>query len=411
MYGSLFFGEDTLGAAKSDYLNHYLNAGYFVNNILKSLLIYDTYDAAHSPIYLIWISFFIKHSIDDIFFKLFSLNLNVLTIIIFYNSLKIIFGSKYKKNLLILASVIFLSPTFRSSSIWPDSFLAGFIFFNASVYFFLKFKFKERKKFKNSILNTIFLSLSSYISPNFSLFVIYFFIEYFLYYKLSKSLCFLILLNLILASPAIYYVFGLEIYFFSTRGRYNDFTPILSLKNFSNKFIIFPTIVFFHYFILIFIDDNPIKKVKIKKLLFELVFFSLIILIVSFSFDYQNTYKNLGGGGFFYKISNFIFGNNIFLYFISLISLIFLNNFLIKNNIKNILILLIIIFSYPQARIYHQYFDLTLLVAIICLLNINLNKNIFEKPKKIFLFYFSFLIFWVMSFLKISLTDGIMKIF
>ena len=290
MYVSLFFGEDTLGAAKSDYLNHYLNAGYFVNNILKSLLIYDTYDAAHSPIYLIWISFFIKHSIDDIFFKLFSLNLNLLTIIIFYNSLKIIFGSKYKKNLLILASVIFLSPTFRSSSIWPDSFLAGFIFFNASVYFFLKFKFKERKKFKNSILNTIFLSLSSYISPNFSLFVIYFFIEYFLYYKLSKSLCFLILLNLILASPAIYYVFGLEIYFFSTRGRYNDFTPILSLKNFSNKFIIFPTIVFFHYFILIFIDDNPIKKVKIKKLLFELVFFSLIILIVSFSFSPPNSF-------------------------------------------------------------------------------------------------------------------------
>ena len=33
MYVSLYLGEDTLGAAKSDYVNHKLNASYFINNI------------------------------------------------------------------------------------------------------------------------------------------------------------------------------------------------------------------------------------------------------------------------------------------------------------------------------------------------------------------------------------------
>ena len=127
--------EDTLGAAKSDYLNHKLNASYFIDNIIQSLLIYNTYDAAHSPIFLILQSLFLKYFENDIFFKLFNLNFNILIIFIFYNILKTLFKETKKSYLLIFSSVIFISPTFRSSSVWPDSFLSGLLFFLISVFF------------------------------------------------------------------------------------------------------------------------------------------------------------------------------------------------------------------------------------------------------------------------------------
>ena len=81
MYISLLLGEDTLGAAKSDYLNHKLNASYFIDNIIQSLLIYNTYDAAHSPIFLILQSLFLKYFENEIFFKIFNLNFNILIIL------------------------------------------------------------------------------------------------------------------------------------------------------------------------------------------------------------------------------------------------------------------------------------------------------------------------------------------
>ncbi len=136
MYISLVLGEDTLGAAKSDYLNHKLNASYFIDNIIQSLLIYNTYDAAHSPIFLILQSLFLKYFENDIFFKLFNLNFNILIVLIFYNILKILFKETNKSYLLIFSSVIFISPTFRSSSVWPDSYLSGLLFFfNISLFF------------------------------------------------------------------------------------------------------------------------------------------------------------------------------------------------------------------------------------------------------------------------------------
>ena len=411
MYISLVLGEDTLGAAKSDYLNHKLNASYFIDNIIQSLLIYNTYDAAHSPIFLILQSLFLKYFENDIFFKLFNLNFNILIVLIFYNILKILFKETKKSYLLIFSSVIFISPTFRSSSVWPDSYLSGLLFFLISVYFFVKFKKINKNKFKNAILNTFFLAISSYISPNFSLFVILFYFEFFKYFKISKQILYLTFLNICLSIPAIYYILVLEINFFTTRGRYNDDLKILSIRNLSNKIIIFPTIIFFHFIFLKFTSFKSYNFKNKSKKIINLILVALLIIISSYYFDYRSIYNNLGGGGIFYKISNYFFKNNVFLYLISFISILFIKNYIIQNKLRNFFVLLIILCSLPQGRIYHQYYELILFFSFFCLCELKIKKDFFIIKRNLLITYVSFFIFWFLNFLKIIFTKGIIKIF
>ena len=44
-----------------------------------------------------------------------------------------------KNIFLLFVSLIFLSPTFRSLSIWPDSRLSGLLIFTIGIFFYLKF--------------------------------------------------------------------------------------------------------------------------------------------------------------------------------------------------------------------------------------------------------------------------------
>jgi hypothetical protein len=146
----------------------------------------------------------------------------------------------------ITASVIFISPTFRSLAIWPDSRLFGLLFFVLSLIFFLKFKESKHKPFYYCLLNILFLSLSSYISPNFSIFSIYFF--YYFAKKFDyKKIFIIVIFNLFLAFPAFYYLFILKV-FFLTSGKTPGFdgNGIAFDFNFANKILLISSIIFFH---------------------------------------------------------------------------------------------------------------------------------------------------------------------
>ena len=110
----------------------------FSTNFSDTLLSYEKYGHRHSPIYLIFLSFFLKLGISSELIRLIHLHLSLSLILIFYNCLKLKFNEINKHTLQILAFVILLSPTFRSLSIWPDSRLPGLIFFTLSIYFFFK---------------------------------------------------------------------------------------------------------------------------------------------------------------------------------------------------------------------------------------------------------------------------------
>ena len=118
--------------------------------------------------------------------------------------------------MILLSCLIFISPTFISLSIWPDSRIYGVIFFALSILFYLKFE--QDRKFSNAIKCTIFYTISAYFSLNFSLFAIFFVLKFFNHYNFKKETIYLIIFNILFALPALIYTFSLDSIFFLKSG-------------------------------------------------------------------------------------------------------------------------------------------------------------------------------------------------
>ena len=362
------------------------------HNIKKTLLNYEVYGHRHSPIYLIFLSIFKKigFSLDAIRFL--HLNLSLFLIIFFYKCLVLKF-SKVEKNILFLLSLsIFLSPTFRSLAIWPSSRLIGLIFFSISIYEFLKF-LKTQKKI-NMWKNIIFLIVSSYVSPNFSLFIIFFFYHY-LKKVNFKDLIYLLLFCLISALPAFYYIFILEVNFLSAKTPGLEAESPLGLSlNFSNKILIISSILFFHLSPFLLNKEFILNFIKPSKI--EFLIISIFFILNLFFFNYAIIFT---GGGVFFQLSNFFFNNNYFFFFLSFVSLMLLINFS-KNNINNFLVFFLLILSNIQNTIYHKYYDPLVLILFFTLINNPLSYKFLENKNKIYLVYIFYLIFISMRIVK-----------
>ena len=204
--------------------------------------------------------------------------------------------NQINKNYLILISlVIFISPTFRSLSIWPDSRAIGLLFFTISIKYFLDFQ--KHKEINFAVKNIIFLSIASYFSPNFSVFSVYFF-YYFLNFKDIKKIITIITLNCLLALPAIYYIFILDINFINlglTPGSSSEIIKNSVEFNFSNKILCITSIIFF-YSIPIILTRKVLIQVTIINVLLFLTFFTFFLSCVFF-FNYEIYFT---GGGFFF---------------------------------------------------------------------------------------------------------------
>ena len=190
-------GEDSNGGAIMDYMGYRSIINDFILNFKNTFLSFDQYGERHSPILIIILSFFYKLNIDDYTIRLINLHLSIISIIFFYKCLLIKFSKINKNYLILISAIFFLSPTFRSLSIWPDSRLYGFHFFVISIFFYLKFIYMEKKNYF-CYLNIIFLAIASYFSPNFSLFSIFFLYQFYKHFKISGELLACIILNLIL---------------------------------------------------------------------------------------------------------------------------------------------------------------------------------------------------------------------
>ena len=210
-------------------------------NIKETLLNYESYGHRHSPIYLIFLSLLKKAGFSFDAIRFLHMNVSLLLIFFFYKCLLLKFDKVEKSLLLLLSLSIFLSPTFRSLAIWPSSRIIGLIFFVISIYEYLKFL--KTKKIINIWKNLFFLILSSYISPNFSIFIIFFFYNY--WKEIDFRYLFLILFFCLFCSiPAFYFLFYLDINFLLAKTPIS-FIRIVSLSfNFSNKILIISSIIF-----------------------------------------------------------------------------------------------------------------------------------------------------------------------
>ena len=391
-----YFNEDFAGGYVEDYFLHKRMASYFDANFVEAFLNYDKFvdKIPHSPIFITLFLVLQKITFNEVFAKLINLHFSLLIPYFFYLCLKIKYKFKINDIKILLPAIIFLSPYFRSGSIWIADENVSLVFLSICFYFFLKFEDSKKKKLSDIFLNILFLALAAYIRPIYSLFSIYFFVRYYFDLNFSPKFLFYIFINILFSFPAIYYIFVLDI---------NQwFGPWLFRTNFITFISIIVTIFFFYSipFLLTNIKQNfQMNNFKVENLLFSIIFLFLLI----FYFDYNLTY----GGGIFFKLSILVFGNNYLFYIFSLISLnvfilIFFDSIKNENTIFDLVLLLTLFLLDIDGVFYHETYDPLLYFIYFLLVKNRIYLNFARKftNKKLILLVLFSTTFYVLSILK-----------
>lgn len=248
------------------------------------------------------------------------------------------------------------------------------------------------------MINIFFCAFSSYISPNFSLFSLFYFMSYVSHYKFfSKEIFKIIIINIVLALPAFYYIFVLGINFFSKSAAVLIDSEDIFFVNIFNDFLITVSLIFFYSFP--FIVTKVIKINKLLKLK-NIILSSILFLISSYYFNYD---INNTGGGIFLKLSFFLFDNYIFFFLISIFSLLIFTNLILFDK-SNILLFILIILNNPQYTLYHKYFDPLLIIFFFLMFRFQINLNKFSDKKNVIFVFFYFISFLIISNLKFLWT-------
>jgi hypothetical protein len=396
-----YFDENALGGAKHDFFHHYEISQQFNINFSDTFLNFGNSEMGNgtrnSPIFWIVIAFFNKLFPFDLLRVLNSL-VSILIGVYLYKCLALKFKDQNQTALIFLTSVIFLSPTIRSLSIWPYNLIWGLFFFILSIYYFLKFADSTNfnLKFKFSLKVLFFLILSSYIHPSFAVFIIYYTYLFYTYFKLSKYSFYLFLFSLILSIPFFFYIHLINIFdtFYGAEGLDVSFSQSINL---SNKIMVILTMFLFFIFPIINIKKTFKEIISIKILPLFIILFFGFLNIYFFNFPYYE--GGAFGGGFFHKLSNILFKNNYFFYFIFIVSLFIIYGILPKN-FDNFILLIILILSNPQFTIYNKYFDPLIFILFLTLFKLDIENHFFKKKYKFIQLYSLTIVYLLMALFK-----------
>jgi len=405
LYCSLLFGfylnEDLTLGYKIDHFIHLEIIARFNNNFLSALLNFDNqelnFTTAHSPFF--YIVFLIAKKIflnDDFFLRLFNLHISLAIPYIFYLTLKLKYKIKKNDLRILIPGLFFLSPYFRSGSIWIGSENISLIFLFGSFYFYFAFTTNKNKNFYSIFFNIIFLSIAAYLRPIYALFSIYFFFSLYKDLVNIKKIYQYIFINIALSMPAFYYIFILDINFIAIHV-----SEPLSISRFVNQFAIIISILFYYSIPFFIFNYNQLKDkiYNTKNYLILSIYIITLLIFFSYSLNY--------GGGIFYKISTQFFYSNYFFYLFSAIGFIFFKIILIdksklEKKYNDLILFFTIIFLEVDTTIYHETYDLIFYMIFIIILRNNFFsefvKNL-DKKRLIFLYSFSS-IFYLMTAAK-----------
>ena len=403
LFIGLYFKENSSGGAKIDFLfllkyikNFSFDFQYGLTQFLEGKRI-------HSPVFYIIIGFFLNIFNNILIIKIIYILLCSLLPLTLY----LIIKNKYSLDniyIFYLSFIIFLSPYFRSSGIWLLGDNLSIIFFSLSILFYIKTI--NNKTEINYFLCILFLILCSYIRYYYSVFIIFYLINFFK--NIGIRLFIKLLLEcLILAIPAILYFIHAVFYY--------EFLDLISRKssvNFLQNSLIILSIIFFYILPIIFFE---IKKIFLyQKLNKKYLISILIIAVIIFLLD-RYTNNNLieldqrlygGGGGVFIKLFLLLnINTNIGILLIAILSLLILDYFFKENRFNNYLLLVILLFCFPLSVIYQKYLDPFFIILFFGLVDSKKLKDLILKEKiNLKLLYSYFSIFLIAS---ISIYDFI----
>lgn len=386
IYFGFFLDENLTGGPKNDFTHALKQVDAFEKNLKYSFFNFDKIENSTriSPVFILIIYIFKQIFVDIDLVRFLLMNVIILSQFFFYKCLKIYFSNNQisYKILLVVSCIIFFSPSFRSNSVWPESAMLGLLFFIISIFYFLKFE--KKNKIKYCLLNILFLSIASYIRPSYCLFAIFYFLEFIqTFYQREnfvKNTILITITNLILALPAFYYVFIMDIFFIKYGG---------ISTNYFNKISIISSIIFFHLIPIIFYKYKDLSFNFSKEiiLIISIIFFSLIIISY---FDYN---LELSGGGIILHIANFIFQNNLIFYILLPLFFYFLIKLVLIKKFKNYIIILILLLLTPQYHIFHKYYDPLIIILAFTLLRFEIRNDYFYKTLNLLFLYFFYIIY------------------
>ena len=346
----------------------------------------------HYPLHHLIISRFDFLLIKKEYYLNFYFILSLFLPILFYYCLENIFPEIDTIKKIFISSIIYFLPNFQSSAIWGNSHISALFFLLGSLYFLnnLEKKDVKRKNF-NIFFIVFFMACAAYTRQYYVIFFPYLFVNILLITK-YKNIIFFCLLSLILSIPGILFVINNPIMYNGLLAEYTDF---------SSSILIVLSIIFLYLFPF-FISNlkyNFFRSLELfKHKIFSVIFFllSIIFLYIFFNFDYIGYL----GGGFFYKISKVLIGNNL-LFFITAFSGMFLCFYFFGKRPQDIILIIIILISFSNGyAIFQKYFEPMILILFFLLIKKDIIKKVFDF--NIHAIFFYFLCYWLSYFIYAS---------
>jgi len=374
-----YFNEDASGGgAPVDFYNTW---GYNIA-LRENLLIDPSPWTIHLPLHHIILSRLSLLITDQYYLRLLFCIISISVPLIFYFNLKTKFYFINQNALWLLASSIFILPSFRYSAIWANNHITATIFFLLSTLFFLKWERKKNyeKIDLNIVLQIIFLSLAVYTRQYYALFFLYFMFIYFQKLKL-KTFFALSFIVFIFSLPGFWLIFNHS----------NLLSVTFSNKLFNSVLINSSIMSFYLIPIFFFLKINNAKFISYEKKYLLLVVFLAIcaVFLLSVPFDYN--YKI--GGGYILKLSVILFKNNILFYASSVIGLILLIYLSLEHR-NNFFLIILLLFGFSAYMIFQKYFEPTFLFIFFLLFSSKLSINFLNNYKNLaYLYIYTFVYF------------------
>lgn len=372
---SFFFGfyldESSFGAGgyNGDFEHVYTNLEFFLKHDLATSLANPEYHDSRPPTSYILHEALNPFVEDKINFRRSVFFISLLVPILFYFCLKQKFNNKENLLLILLSSVVFLSPYFRTSAFWALQENYGLIFLLLT---FLSTRFLNEENNQFAYIKYIKLFTITFLSSA----CIYFdqkliIIPTICFFEIISSKQ---LIKFKIFSTFCYFIFSLPyIYLIKIWGSLIPSSPAVARKfgealYFDHLGYALTMIAFYLLPLLLFKGEKIILLIKNlfrdKKNHLLIIFFFLYLIFLLIFFDSNE--ESLLGGGFIHKISILMFKNHIyqlafiyFSFFVSwLIILIYFNK-----NFKDYFILSYLlflpIFIWP---LFQEYFDPLVLI-------------------------------------------------
>ena len=383
------------------------NLKLFINNDLYTAITHENFLSNRPPLlYMLHAS--LNPFVENVIAyrrSVFIISLSVP--VLFYFCLKQKFNNKDNLLLILIASTIFLSPYFRTSSYWGleenygiISLLLTFLFLN----FFLKNKNEYGYKIYFQLFLLIFFSsLCIYFDQKLLIIPIICFLSIITSKKIIKLKLFSICFYFILSLPYIYLIILWDGIFPNT---------LTSARNLGDKLYLdhigyTSTIIAFYFvpFLLFKGKDlsTEIKNFFLKKNNYYLILLFciyILYLLVLSNFLGQNA-LNIdvsSGKGFIHKSSLILFKNNfiireIFIYFSFLISWVIVLIFIGKSFKNGLILLYFFLASVLTLPLMQEYFDPLIFIMIFTFFS----SKLFITYKNVIILFFYFSIFLVGS--------------